>query len=117
MGKRENVESMKNVQNPLAAREAVQTIVKRFYRRGQHPNSQRNLRPVRKGQVLNPNGRRGNSRLENLLPTFTYFDNPQWRKAVREMDKVSKMFLRGYAEHCGVTPARAKKFLARQGLW
>ena len=34
------------------------------YRRGQHPNSRRNLKPFCKGQIANPEGRNGRTWIE-----------------------------------------------------
>jgi hypothetical protein len=69
--------------------------VRRFYKRGHHPNSLANLRPCKKGQHLNPNGRAGKNALGQ------YWVDKRWQRYVADIAKAERLLDRAMRKNLG----------------
>jgi hypothetical protein len=82
----------------------------KYDKRGQHPNSLRNLKPRRKGMPsLNPCGRRGKSK-----GVVTLLDDPQWLAYVRQVERDAKLLDRAMRRNLGVSLDEAYKVLRKR---
>jgi hypothetical protein len=94
--------TVKAPENARAGRTEVTPTVKRFYQRGHHPNSVRNLKPRRKGQPsLNPDGRRGQNDLRSQI------FGPEWKAFVRDLEKAERLLDQVMRKDLGITLRRA----------
>lgn len=81
----------------------------KYDKRGQHPNSLRNLKPRRKGQPsLNPDGRAGKNRLREIL------FGPDWAAYVRQVERDTKMVDKVFRKRFGVTANEAYESLRKK---
>src|SRR5579863_362441 len=80
----------------------VKPILRRFYLRGRHPNSLRNLKPRRKGMPsLNPAGRRGARSLQSELEAIIF--SPAWQEFRRQTEETERLLARSVREHLGIS--------------
>lgn len=92
---------MENEQNPRQASDSGSGTMKRFYRRGKHPNSRKNLKPVKKGECRNPAGRGGARTIDNQLKDI--FFGGEWKEFLRETRRTHRLLDAAFKKEFGLT--------------